>query len=213
MTHASPRHRAFTLIETLIVLAILAAVAALVLPGTVGQLRAARTDQITRDIVLAADSCRSQAIRTGQPWRLILTQRGITRSLAIEPLARADERSRSASETPADTPVLSATRQELIALPDACRIAASAVADQHDGPKTDAETSDPSGADSGSEPATDDAAPLAIFLPDGSVIARPFELTARETRIRFTPHAISGRFTFAPVEQATAGPDAPPEAP
>lgn len=206
MTNASPRHRAFTLIETLIVLAILAAVAALVLPGTVGQLRAARTDQITRDIILAADSCRSQAIRTGQPWRLILTQRGVTHSLAIEPLPRAADQASPAREAPADEPLLSATRQELLTLPDACRIAAPESSSQADRSETDADAPAPS-----SSP--DDAEPLAVFLPDGSLFARPFELSSRDVRIRFTPHASSGRFTFAHVEPAAPGLDVPPEAP
>ncbi len=206
MKHTSPPHRAFTLIETLIVLSILAAIAALVLPGAVDELRAVRTSQTVQDIALAADACRSQAIRTGQPWRLILVPAGTGQRLAMEPvIPNQDPQAPDSTSIPSppadqagDRPAQ--PREELLELPDSVALSMLASEAEADRPETDREA----------QPAqASEANLLAVYLPDGSAISRGFELTSRGRRFRFAATPGSGKLVSQPVLESAVMDDRP----
>lgn len=218
----------FTLIETLIVLAILAAVAALVLPGTVSQLRSARFDQASQQVLIAADTCRSQAIRRSAAWELVLVSRGAETHLAMQPAGMsAVDAGVSVPPTPVDAqmsdvaPTSESSEkpapikpEDLLTLPEGVTIQAGAAPDQTgaattDRPETDAEaTSTSGGSISGS------GSVLAVFLPDGSVIAAPFELRSKDRTLRAVPMFHAGRFSFRVVDQSTGRvPESEPSTP
>jgi len=196
--------RAFTLIELMIALAIVAMLAGIVLPIGLSRLNADAFVQAQRQLEAAVGIGRAESQRTGALVKLIAADGGVTLfSHAHRPLEESTDTGRKRS-TPG--------REFVLELPAGVRIEAD--------PDTEADEGIAAGEDApspGSPAASSEQVPadlgVCVLMPDGTVVTSgPLVLVARDgkrARIDFNPW--TGSLAFPPLPARLSADAAPRE--
>ena len=189
--------RGLTLLEMLIVLALLAALGALVLPALAGRIGAATAAAAAEELGAAAGMARARAVSRGRAVALVAVREGREVRLFAEEVESGALRSADEEETGTEEVALGAAAEFLSELPGECSLGHEAPSEDEGGGAGGGEViaeRAPDGSDSVMQ--------LAVFLPDGSPLRpHPAYLKAPGGKVfRLDLGACTGRATVTVVE-------------